>query len=86
MKINQEQIKSLLKAMKYLPEDGVNNIYYKKYAQHNNYIIRVNFNTQKTSIRENDVKAEGGIQWGDLTTSNFENRKILLFWNVLTDY
>ena len=28
MKINQEQVKSLLKAMDYLPEDGVNNIYY----------------------------------------------------------
>ena len=73
MKISAESIKSLLKAMDYLPEDGVNNIYYKKYAQHNNYIIRVNFNTQKIEYRENDVKAEDGIQWGDLTTSNFEN-------------
>lgn len=73
MKINQEQIKSLLKSMKFLPEDGVNNIYYKKYALHNNYIIRLNFNTQKIEYRENDVTAEDGIQWGDLTTSNFEN-------------
>ncbi len=73
MKISAESIKSLLKAMDYLPEDGVNNIYYKKYTQHNNYIIRVNFNTQKIEYRENDVKAEDGIQWGDLTTSNFEN-------------
>lgn len=73
MKISIEDIKSLLKAMNYLPEDGVNNIYYKKYAQHNNYIIRVNFNTKKIEYRENDVKAEDGIQWGDLTTSNFEN-------------
>lgn len=73
MKISVESIKSLLKAMNYLPEDGVNNIYYKKYSQHSNYIIRVNFNTQKIEYRENDVKAEDGIQWGDLTTSNFEN-------------
>ena len=73
MKISVESIKSLLKAMDYIPEDGVNNIYYKKYAQHNNYIIRVNFNTQKIEYRENDVKPEDGIQWGDLTTSNFEN-------------
>lgn len=73
MKINQEQIKSLLKSMKFLPEDGVNNIYYKKYSLHNNYIIRVNFNTQKIEYRENNVTAEDGIQWGDLTTSNFEN-------------
>ena len=73
MKISIEDIKNLLKAMNYLPEDGVNNIYYKKYAQYNNYIIRVNFNTKKIEYRENDVKAEDGIQWGDLTTSNFEN-------------
>ena len=73
MKISIEDIKSLLKAMNYLPEDGVNNIYYKKYTQHNNYIIRVNFNTKKIEYRENDIKAEDGIQWGDLTTSNFEN-------------
>ena len=51
MKINQEQVKSLLKAMDYLPEDGVNNIYYKKYTQHNKYIIRVNFNSQKIEYR-----------------------------------
>lgn len=73
MKISVENIKSLLKAMNYLPEDGVNNIYYKKYTQHNDYIIRVNFNTQKIEYRESDIKAEDGIQWGDLTTSNFEN-------------
>lgn len=59
--------------MGYLPEDGVDNIFYKKYSQHNNYIVRVNFNTQKIEYREKAIKAEDGIQWGDLTTSNFEN-------------
>ena len=33
MKINQEQVKSLLKAMDYLPEDGVSNIISKKRAE-----------------------------------------------------
>lgn len=73
MKINFKAIKLLIKTIGYLPEDGTNDVYYKKYSQHNNYIIRVNFNTQKIEYRENDVKAENGIQWGDLTTSNFEN-------------
>lgn len=73
MKISIENIKDLLKVMGYLPEDGVDNIYYKKYSQHNNYIVRVNFNTQKIEYRESDVKTENGIRWGDLTTSNFEN-------------
>ena len=73
MRISIENIKDLLKVMGYLPEDGVDNIYYKKYSQHNNYIVRVNFNTQKIEYRESDIKTENGIRWGDLTTSNFEN-------------
>ena len=59
--------------MDFLPEDGVSNIYYKKYPLHNNYAIRVNFNTAKIEYLENDVSPEDGIKWGDLTTSNFEN-------------
>lgn len=72
MKISVENIKKLIKAIGFKPEDGVNNIFVKKYIQHN-YVIRVNFNTSKIEYRENDVKPENGIQWGDLTTSNFEN-------------
>lgn len=72
MKISIENIRNLLIAIGFQPEDGVNNIFVKKYTQHN-YVIRVNFNTSKIEYRENDVKPENGIQWGDLTTSNFEN-------------
>lgn len=72
MKISVENIKKLIKAIGFKPEDGMNNIFVKKYIQHN-YVIRVNFNTSKIEYRENDVKTENGIQWGDLTTSNFEN-------------
>lgn len=72
MKIGIENIRNLLKAIGFRPEDGMSNIFVKKYIQHN-YIIRVNFNTTKIQYREDDVKPENGIQWGDLTTSNFEN-------------
>lgn len=72
MRISIENIRNLLKAIGFQPEDGVNNIFVKKYTQQN-YVIRVNFNTSKIEYRENDVKPENGIQWGDLTTSNFEN-------------
>lgn len=72
MKISIENIRNLLKAIGFQPEDGVNNIFIKKYIQHN-YIIRVDFNTSKIHYREDNVKPENGIQWGDLTTSNFEN-------------
>lgn len=73
MKSTIDTIKSLINRMGFLPEDGVNNIYFKKYIMHNNYIIRVNFNTSKIEYRENGVSEEDGIKWGDLTTSNFEN-------------
>ena len=73
MKNTIDTIKSLINRMGFLPEDGVSNIYYKKYVMHSNYIIRVNFNTSKIEYRENDVSEEDGIKCGDLTTSNFEN-------------
>ena len=73
MKNTIDTIKSLINRMGFLPEDGVSNIYFKKYVMHNNYIIRVNFNTSKIEYRENDVSEEDGIKCGDLTTSNFEN-------------
>jgi type I restriction enzyme M protein len=73
MKINNDEIRSLIKFIGYLPEDGSSDVYYKNYTIHNNYIIRINFNTKKIEYRSDDVKAEDGIRWGDLTTSNFEN-------------
>lgn len=72
MNIKIENVKSLLSIMDFLPEDGVDNVYYKKYPMHSNYIIRVNFNTKKIEYREKQLKNEEGIQWGDLSTSNFE--------------
>ena len=73
MKLLKKDAKELIFAMGFLPEDGSNDIYYKKYKNHDNYIIRVNFNTEKIEYRSNEVKEEQGIKWGDLTTSNFEN-------------
>lgn len=73
MKNTIDTIKSLINRMGFLPEDGVSNIYFKKYVMHSNYIIRGNFNTSKIEYRENDVSEEDGIKCGDLTTSNFEN-------------
>ncbi len=73
MKLTKKDAKELIFAMGFLPEDGSNDIYYKKYKNHDNYIIKVNFNTEKIEYRSNEVKEEQGIKWGDLTTSNFEN-------------
>lgn len=71
MKISLDDIRNLLKVMKFEPENGVDNVFYKKYSQHN-YVIRVNFNTYKIEYREKHISEQNGIKWGDLTTSNFE--------------
>ncbi len=45
----------------------------KKYNTFNNYIIRINFNTEKIEYRQDNISEENGIRWGDSTTSNFAN-------------
>lgn len=73
LKISVENIKSLIKKLGYKPEDGTNEVYYKKYSNHNNYIIRINFDNEKIEYRNEDIDEVDGIKWGDATTSNFEN-------------
>lgn len=73
MKITEKNIKDLISVLGFLPEDGADNIYYKKYNTFNNYIIRINFNTEKIEYRQDNISEENGIRWGDSTTSNFAN-------------
>lgn len=73
MKITNENIKELIKEMGFIPEDGTSDVFYKKYVQHQDYVIRVNFNSKKIEYRNDNIKQEDGIQLGDLTTSNFES-------------
>lgn len=73
MKISVENIKSLIKKLGYKPENGTNGVYYKKYSNHNNYIIRINFDNERIEYRSEDIDEVDGIRWGDTTTSNFEN-------------
>ena len=73
MKLTASSIKELIRILGYIPEDGCNDIYYKQYTNHNNYTIKVNFETEKLEYRNADILEENGIKWGDTTTSNFEN-------------
>lgn len=73
MKITEKNIKDLISVLGFLPEDGADNVYYKKYNSFNNYIIRINFNTEKIEYRQDNISEENGIRWGDSTTSNFAN-------------
>lgn len=72
MKISAEIIKKLIKTLGFKPENGTNEIYFKKYSNHDSYIIRINFNTQKIEYRSSKVDDVDGIRWGDYTTCNFE--------------
>lgn len=73
LKISVENIKSLIKNLGYKPEDGTNEVYFKKYSNHDNYIIRINFCDEKIEYRSETIDEVNGIRWGDATTSNFEN-------------
>ena len=73
MKITDANIKKLISLLGFMPEDGCDNIYLKEYHSHNNYIIRINFNSRKIEYRAENISEQEGISWGDATTSNFEN-------------
>ena len=73
MKITAGEIKQLISYLNFIPEDGQDNVYFKKYENHNDYIIRIDFNNRSILYRDNSLPEEQGITWGDATTSNFEN-------------
>lgn len=73
MKLSHSMIKEIIAAIGFSPEDGRDNVFYKVYPNWTNYIIKVNFNTEKIEYREDSISENEGIVWGDATTSNFEN-------------
>ncbi|MBP1561763.1 MAG: restriction endonuclease subunit S [Oscillospiraceae bacterium] len=86
--IKTELIKSIIKHIGFVAENGTDGIYIKKYINHNNYYIKVNFNTKKIEYRPTDMIETEGIQWGDSTTCNFdksENFVVLECVNRLLD-
>lgn len=62
--MEENKIKELLKAMKYMPKNGANNVYTKEYPSHDNYSIEVDFNSKKINYGDK-------IIIGNTTTSNF---------------
>lgn len=70
--MNADYIKSLITALKFAPENGKNAIYVKRYPNHNNYAIYIDFNKNKIEYACQSVEADKRIRVGDLTTSNFD--------------
>ena len=62
--MEENKIKELLKAMNYMPKNGVNNVYIKEYPSHDNYSMEVDFNIKKINYGDK-------IILGNNTTSNF---------------
>ena len=71
MQVNENSIKNFIKVLGFAPQNGKNNVYYKSYSSHDNYIIAVDFNKQKIEYSQQNVSQETSIKLGDLTTSNF---------------
>ncbi|MBE9229974.1 type I restriction enzyme HsdR N-terminal domain-containing protein [Phormidium sp. LEGE 05292] len=66
MKIDKKVIEELITLLGFKPQEGENNIYYKNYPKHNDYVLKVNFEQEK-------IEYGTKIEVGDLTTSNFKN-------------
>lgn len=69
MKLEDNHIKDLIVFLGFKPQQNNSNIYYKNYPQHNDYVIKINFNTRKIDY---DIKI---VDAGDLTTCNFEKNE-----------
>jgi len=66
MKLKNTEIKELISTIGFKPQDGDKDIYFKNYSNHNNYVLKINFEQEK-------IEYGTKIKIGDLTTSNFEN-------------
>lgn len=68
--MQESYIKKLLRALKYIPKNGTDNVYIKNYPIYN-YSIEVDFNTQK-------INYGNDITMGNTTTSNFSKPENLV--------
>lgn len=66
MKLKNTEIKDLVSAIGFKPQDGDKDVYFKSYSNHNDYVLKINFEQEK-------IEYGTKIKIGDLTTSNFEN-------------
>lgn len=73
MKTNINVVKSLIKSIGYVPEDGSDDVFYKTYIDHDDYTIKINFQTETIQYRCIKIPEDYGIMMGDGTTSNFKN-------------
>ena len=62
--MQESYIKDLIKSLQFIPKDGTNNVYIRKYPLHDNYSIEIDFNNSK-------INYGNKIIIGNNTTSNF---------------
>lgn len=78
MKLNADMVKTLIKAIGFLPQDGKTGIYHKAYPSHDGYTIFVDFN-QKTFTYDADTNPKNSnITVWEKTTSNFSQAENLV--------
>ena len=66
MKLKNADIKKLIEIIGFKAQEDNNKIYYKNYPKHNDYVLKIDFSSEKIDYGTK-------IRLGDLTTSNFEN-------------
>ncbi|MEZ7278963.1 N-6 DNA methylase [Pseudoalteromonas sp. 68 DY56-GL68] len=66
MKITKKDIQKLVSLLGFKPQEGSDDIHFKNYLEHDNYVIKVDFKKEKIDYGTK-------IKVGDQTTSNFES-------------
>lgn len=74
----EKEIKDFISQLKFIPENGKNGIFYKEYKMHNSYVIRIDFLNARIIYRDDSLKENEGIRWGDKTTCNFSKEENLV--------
>src|SRR5688572_6935566 len=71
MKLNKTEIKELINVLGFKAQNESQDVFYKNYPRHGNYVLKVDFEHEK-------IEYGLSIKLGDLTTSHFENSENLI--------
>jgi len=68
-------IKKLIIALGFVPVDGEDGVFQKKYTQHDGYILRVDFANEDIEYADTSFDESGRISVGSKSTSNFSKQE-----------
>ncbi len=71
MKLGKMQMKKLITQIGFIPQDGENGIYFKRYARHGGYVVFIDFNREKIVYDSDENSIDETVTVWERTTINF---------------